>query len=61
MIQLKFPVMSYRLGRSLKRVALRVSKEFKWVEHLAAAAAAAVEEYAMLRQREIDEWEKVYF
>lgn len=46
--------MSYRLGRSLKRVALRVSKEFKWVEHL----AAAVEEYAMLRQREIDEERK---
>ena len=46
--------MSYRLGRSLKRVALRVSKEFKWMEHLA-AAGAAVEEYATLRQREIDE------
>lgn len=46
MIQLKFPVMSYRLGRSLKRVALRASKEFKWM---------SVEEYATLRQREIDE------
>ena len=38
--------MSYRLGRSLKRVALRASKEFKWM---------SVEEYATLRQREIDE------
>ena len=38
-------------------MALRVSKEFKWMEHLA-AAGAAVEEYATLRQREIDEERK---
>lgn len=40
---------SHRLGRSLKRVVLRASKEFKWM---------SVEKYATLRQREIDEERK---